>query len=214
MSARQQVARQLDVYEDRDRIARDLHDHVIQRLFAAGLSLQAAATRVHDAAVQDRLRGVVDQLDQTVRDIRTTIFDLHTADGAGHGDSLRRRVLDIVTAAAGADLHPTVRMSGAIDNLVTGALAADVEAVVREGVTNAARHAAAEHVTITLDVGDEVVVEVLDDGRGIDATIARSGLGNLERRALARDGAASVQQVPDGGTRLRWHVPLPPNRDQ
>jgi signal transduction histidine kinase len=213
MAARQQVARQLDVYEDRDRIARDLHDHVIQRLFAAGLSLQAAATRVHDAPVQQRLRGVVDQLDQTVRDIRTTIFDLHTTDGADHGDSLRRRVLDIVTAAAQPGLHPTVRMSGAVDNLVTGALAADVEAVVREGVTNAARHAAAEHVTVTLDVSDEVVVEVLDDGRGIDATVARSGLGNLEGRARARGGAFSVQQVPEGGTRLRWHVPLPASRE-
>ena len=209
MAARQQVARQLAVYEDRDRIARDLHDHVIQRLFAAGLSLQAAVTRVHDAAVGQRLRGVVDQLDQTVRDVRTTIFDLHTTDGSDHEDSLRRRVLDLVSAAAGPDLHPTVRMSGAVDALVTGALAADVEAVVREGVTNAARHAAAAHVTVTLDVGDAVVVEVLDDGRGIDATVARSGLGNLEQRALARGGASSVQQTPEGGTRLRWRAPLP-----
>ena len=214
MAARQQVARRLDVYQDRDRIARDLHDHVIQRLFAAGLSLQAAATRVRDDAVQQRLRGVVDQLDQTVRDIRTTIFDLHTAGGGDRGESLRRRVLDIVPAAAGPHLHPTVRMSGAIDSLVTGALAADVEAVVREGVTNAARHAAAEHVTVTLDVGDEVVVEVLDDGRGINTTIARSGLANLESRALARGGRASVEQVPEGGTQLCWHVPLPPGREQ
>jgi len=209
MAARQQVGRQLAVYEDRDRIARDLHDHVIQRLFAAGLSLQAAATRVRDDGVQQRLRGVVDQLDETVRDIRTTIFDLHTTDGADAADSLRRRVLDIVTAAAEPGLRPTVRMSGAVDNLVTGALAADVEAVVREGVTNAARHAAARHVTVTLDVGDEVVVEVLDDGCGIDPTVARSGLGNLERRALARGGTAAVHRVAEGGTRLRWHVPLP-----
>ncbi|MGY5884679.1 GAF domain-containing protein [Modestobacter lacusdianchii] len=209
MVARQQVARRLDVYEDRDRIARDLHDHVIQRLFAAGLSLQAAATRVRDEPVQQRLRGVVDQLDETVRDIRTTIFDLHTTDDASTADSLRRRVLDIVTAAAEPGLHPTVRMSGAVDALVTGALAADVEAVVREGVTNAARHAAARHLTVTLDVGDEVVVEVLDDGCGIDPLVARSGLGNLERRALARGGSASAQRVAEGGTRLRWHVPLP-----
>ncbi len=209
MAARQRVARQLDVYEDRDRIARDLHDHVIQRLFAAGLSLQAAATRVPDDAVQQRLRAVVDQLDETVRDIRTTIFDLHTTAGADRGDSLRRRVLDIVTAAAEPDLHPTVRMSGAVDTLVTGALAADVEAVVREGVTNAARHARAAHVTVTRDVDDGVVVEVLDDGCGIPPTVARSGLGNLDARARARGGTASVQRVAEGGTRLRWHVPLP-----
>jgi signal transduction histidine kinase len=209
MAARQRIARRLDVYEDRDRIARDLHDHVIQRLFAAGLSLQAAATRVRDDVVQQRLRAVVDQLDDTVRDIRTTIFDLHTTDGADHHDSLRRRVLDIVTAAAESAMRPTVRMSGAVDSLVTGSLAADVEAVVREGVTNAVRHSGGRHVTVTLDVGDEVVVEVLDDGTGIDGTVARSGLGNLARRAEARGGGASVQPVPEGGTRLRWHAPLP-----
>jgi signal transduction histidine kinase len=214
MAARQRTARQLDVYEDRDRIARDLHDHVIQRLFAAGLSLQAAATRVRDEPVQQRLRQVVDQLDETVRDIRTTIFDLHTTtDGADHGDSLRRRVLDIVTSSAEPILRPTVRMSGAVDSLVTGSLASDVEAVVREGVTNAARHSGGRHVTVTLDVGDEVVVEVLDDGNGIDGTAARSGLGNLGQRAEARGGSASVQRVAEGGTRLRWHAPLPMHRD-
>ncbi|MCZ2839157.1 GAF domain-containing sensor histidine kinase [Modestobacter sp. VKM Ac-2985] len=143
MAARQQVARRLDVYEDRDRIARDLHDHVIQRLFAAGLSLQAAATRVPDDLVGQRLRQVVDQLDETVRDIRTTIFDLHTTDGADHSESLRRQVLDVVTETAGEHLRSTVRMSGAVDSLVTGDLALDVTAVVREGVSNAARHAGA-----------------------------------------------------------------------
>jgi signal transduction histidine kinase len=213
MAARQQVARQLDVYEDRDRIARDLHDHVIQRLFATGLSLQAAATRVRDEALQQRLSQVVTQLDETVRDIRTTIFDLHTTGTPDSDDSLRRRVLDIVTAAAEPALSPTVRMSGAVDSLVTGALATDVEAVVREGVTNAARHSGGSHVTVTLDVGNEVVVEVLDDGRGIDDTVARSGLGNLEQRARARGGQASAHAVPDGGTLLQWHVPLPARRD-
>ncbi|MCW2510930.1 MAG: histidine kinase [Modestobacter sp.] len=213
MAARQRVARQLDVYEDRDRIARDLHDHVIQRLFATGLSLQAAATRVRDEALRQRLSQVVTQLDETVRDIRTTIFDLHTTGAPDSEDSLRRRVLDIVTAAAEPALSPTVRMSGAVESLVTGALATDVEAVVREGVTNAARHSAGSHVTVTLDVGNEVVVEVLDDGRGIDDTVARSGLGNLEQRARARGGQASAHAVPDGGTLLQWHVPLPARRD-
>jgi signal transduction histidine kinase len=213
MAARQQVARQLDVYEDRDRIARDLHDHVIQRLFATGLSLQAAATRVRDEALQQRLSQIVTQLDETVRDIRTTIFDLHTNGAPDSEDSLRRRVLDIVTAAAEPALSPTVRMSGAVDSLVTGALATDVEAVVREGVTNAARHSGGRHVTVTLDVSNEVVVEVRDDGRGIDATVARSGLGNLAQRALARGGQASAHAAPEGGTLLQWHVPLPARRD-
>jgi signal transduction histidine kinase len=209
MAARQQVARRLDVYADRDRIARDLHDHVIQRLFAAGLSLQAAATRVRDDAVQQRLRSVVDQLDETVRDIRTTIFDLHTTDGADHADSLRRRVLDVVTETAGETLHATVRMSGAVDSLVTGDLAVDVAAVVREGVSNAARHAGATHVTVTLDVADQVRVEVRDDGRGIDATVACSGLRNLAERALRWGGVSCVQRLDEGGTALRWCAPLP-----
>jgi GAF domain-containing protein len=194
MAARQTVARRLDVYADRDRIARDLHDHVIQRLFAAGLSLQAVTTRVRDDVVQQRLRQVVDQLDETVRDIRTTIFDLHTTDGADHSDSVRRQVLDVVTETCG-ELHSTVRMSGAVDSLVTGELAVDVGVVVREAVSNAARHSGARHVTVTVDVTDEVVVEVRDDGRGIPAH--RWG------------GTSTVEPLAEAGTLLRWRAPLP-----
>jgi len=207
MAARQLLSHQLDVYADRDRIARDLHDHVIQRVFASGLALQAVLPRIPDARVRDRSSFVVEQLDETVRDIRTTIFDLHTTDDGDSGDSLRRRLLDLVTATAGG-LQPTVRMSGAIDSLVTGALAADVEAVAREAVSNAARHSGGAHVTVTLDVSDTVVLEVVDDGRGIDVDAARSGLRNLQRRAEQRDGALSVEPLADGGTRLRWSAPL------
>ncbi|NYJ08765.1 sensor histidine kinase [Petropleomorpha daqingensis] len=207
MAARQLLSHQLDVYADRDRIARDLHDHVIQRVFASGLALQAVLPRVQDAQVRERISFVVAQLDETVRDIRTTIFDLHSTDDADAGDSLRRRLLDIVTATAG-DLQPSVRMSGAVDSLVTGALAADVEAVVREGVSNAARHSGGDHVTVTLDVADGVVLEVVDDGRGLDPDAARSGLRNLQQRAEKRGGAISVEPLPEGGTRLRWSSPL------
>ena len=207
MAARQRLARQLDVYEDRDRIARDLHDHVIQRVFAAGLTLQAVRPRVADAEAQRRVLGVIAQLDETVREIRTTIFDLHTSGGAG--DSARRRLLDVVTETAGDGLQPTVRMSGPVDSLVTGELAADLEAVVREGVSNVARHADAAHVTVTVDVGDGVVIEVVDDGRGIDERSARSGLRNLEQRATRRGGDVRIEALPDGGTRLRWWAPLP-----
>jgi signal transduction histidine kinase len=207
-AASQQLARQLDVYEDRDRIARDLHDLVIQRVFAAGLALQAVLPRVGDADVRRRIQGVVGQLDDTVRDIRTTIFDLHTTDSPGQRGSTRRRVLDVVTEIVGESIRPTVRMSGAVDSLVTGDLAADAEAVVREAVSNVARHSGATHVTVTLDVADEVVVEVVDDGRGIDERAARSGLRNLEERARRRGGTASVERLPDGGTRLRWCAPL------
>jgi signal transduction histidine kinase len=206
-AAQQQVARQLAVYEDRDRIARDLHDLVIQRVFAAGLALQSTLPRVTDAEVRRRVQGVVRQLDDTIRDIRTTIFDLQTTDTQEHPDSLRRRVLDIVNESAGDDLQSTVRMSGAVDSLVTGELATDVEAVVREAVSNVARHAGAQHVTTTLDVADDVVVEVVDDGRGLDERAPRSGLRNLEQRARERGGDLTVVTLPDGGTRLRWFVP-------
>ncbi|WP_409332752.1 GAF domain-containing protein [Trujillonella humicola] len=208
LAAQQRTARRLDVYEDRDRIAQDLHDLVIQRVFAAGLSLQSVLPRVPDLQAQRRIRDVVGQLDETVRDIRTTIFDLHTAEDADATGSLRRRLLDIVTETAGEGISPTVRMSGAVDSLVTGDLAADVEAVTREAVSNAARHSGAGHVTVTLDVTDEVVLEVVDDGRGIDPRAARSGLRNLAERAQRRGGGVTVEPVADGGTRLRWWAAL------
>ncbi|WP_198597826.1 GAF domain-containing sensor histidine kinase [Blastococcus atacamensis] len=208
MAARQRLARQLDVYEDRDRIARDLHDLIIQRVFAAGLALQSVLPRVGDPEARKRVQGVIRQLDDTVRDIRTTIFDLHSTEAADGGDSLRRHILDVVTETSADAVVPTVRMSGAVDTLVTGDLAAEVLAVVREGVSNVARHSGARHVTVTLDVADDVVVEVLDDGRGIDERGARSGLRNVEERARRRGGVAGVVALPDGGTRLRWSVPL------
>jgi signal transduction histidine kinase len=165
--------------------------------------------RIEDAEAVRRVRSAVEQLDETVRDIRTTIFDLHTSDSARDGDSLRRRLLDIVTETAGDELRPTVRMSGAVDALVTGELAADVEAVVREGVSNAVRHAHAGAVTVTLDVTTGVLVEVVDNGRGIDPGAPRSGLRNLEERARRHQGSVSVVGLADGGTRLRWQAPLP-----
>jgi signal transduction histidine kinase len=208
MAARQRLARELDVYEDRDRIARDLHDHVIQRVFASGLGLQSVLPRVTDPQARDRIQSVIRQLDDTVRDIRTTIFDLQTSDGVDSGTSLRRRLLDIVNETAEGALKPTVRMSGAIDSLIAGELAADVEAVVREGVSNAARHSGGGHVTVTLDVTDEVVVEIVDDGRGIDPKAARSGLRNLQQRAVRHDGEATVEPLEEGGTQLRWSARL------
>jgi signal transduction histidine kinase len=207
-AARQRLARQLDVYEDRDRIARDLHDLVIQRVFAAGLALQSVLPRVHDADVHRRMRSVVGQLDETVRDIRTTIFDLHTVDVDEHAQSTRRRLSNAVAELTEDRLRATVRMSGAVDTLLTGALAADVEAVLREAVSNAARHSGGKHLTVTVDVADEVVLDVLDDGRGIPDRVARSGLRNLEERARARGGRCTVEAPPEGGTRVRWSAPI------
>jgi signal transduction histidine kinase len=174
-------------------------------VFAAGLGLQSVLPRVTDPQARSRITDVVRQLDETVRDIRTSIFDLHTTDSSD--DGLRRRVLDTVASTAG-DLESTVRTSGAVDTLVTGELATDVVAVVREAVSNAARHSGARNVTVTLDVGDDLVLEVVDNGRGIDPRSARSGLHNLEGRATDRGGGLTVGALPDGGTRLRWWAPL------
>lgn len=209
-------AQRLAVLEDRDRIAHDLHDHVIQRLFAAGLSLQALTARLQgpgQAEVRTRLAGVVSQLDEVVRDVRTTIFGLHVAPGADGG--LRRRLLDLVEEMAGR-ATTSVRTTGAVDVLVTGTLAADVVAVVREASSNAVRHGLATHLVVTVDAtatdpatgSDAVAVQVDDDGAGIDAGAARSGLAGLAQRAHRRGGALEVRRRPEGGTRLLWTAPL------
>ncbi len=200
--------RMVDVLADRDRIARDLHDHVIQRLFATGLQLQSTLRRSADPAVHERLRHAVDELDQTVREIRTAIFDLHTvADGASV--DLRRRLLDAVAEAAlGSGLPPAVRFSGAVDTLVSPEVGTHALAVVREAVSNVVRHAGATSVTVTIEAGEQLTIDVLDDGVGIEPAVARSGLHNLAERARECGGVLTVQPGAAGGTRLSWQVPL------
>jgi signal transduction histidine kinase len=207
MAARQRLARSLDLYADRDRIARDLHDNVIQRLFAAGLTLQATLPQLAADRARQPVLDVVEQLDVVIRDIRSTIFDLNTSAGDNRDSSLRRRVLDALTESAGT-LTTSLRTVGPVDALVTAPLAADIEAVVREAVSNVTRHAAARSVTVTVAVGAEVVVEVVDDGTGVAASAPRSGLANLAARARARGGAFDLFPVATGGTRLRWSSPL------
>jgi signal transduction histidine kinase len=205
----QQAQRLLDVLADRDRIALDLHDHVIQRLYAAGMTLQGTLRLISGPDARTRIQKVVEQLDETIRDIRTSIFDLQTTADSGQGGSLRRRLLDVVAdAAAGSGLSPSVRMSGALDTVVPADIAEHAEAVVREGVSNAVRHAQATAITVTAEAGDELVIEVVDDGVGIPEQAARSGLANLERRAAACGGMVTVAGRPGGGTRLTWRVPL------
>jgi len=200
--------RRLDVLADRDRIARDLHDHVIQRLFATGLQLQSTLRRSSDPDVQDRIQQAVAELDETVRQIRTAIFDLHTT-GDGSRAGLRRRLLDTAAAAAaGSALAPSVRMAGAVDTLVSPEVGVHAVAVVREAVTNVVRHAAATAVTVTVEAGADLLIDVVDDGVGIDPAAARSGLSNLDARARACAGALTVEPGSFGGTRLSWRVPL------
>ncbi|MCP2259106.1 GAF domain-containing protein [Streptoalloteichus tenebrarius] len=208
LAAKHHAQRELDVLADRDRIARDLHDHVIQRLFATGLGLQGTLRRSADPEVRRRIQQAVEQLDQTVREIRTSIFDLHTPAGAEE-TSLRRRLLDVVSeASAGGDMTPAVRVSGPVDTLVPPELGQHAVAVLREAVSNAVRHGRASTVDVIVDAGDDLVLEVVDDGVGIDPAVARSGLRNLEQRATECGGTFTVRPEPGGGTRLRWQAPL------
>ncbi|MPZ78971.1 MAG: GAF domain-containing protein [Actinophytocola sp.] len=209
LADKQRQQRMLDVLADRDRIAGDLHDHVIQRLFAAGMSLQAIVGRIRDTEARNRVTGVVGQLDETMRDIRTSIFDLHTA-GEENPASLRRRMLDLVAeASANTDMSPAVRISGAVDTLVPPAIAEHALAVLREGVSNAVRHARATDIVVTVEAGIDLVIGVTDNGVGMPADVARSGLLNLERRAQECAGVTTVAPGPEAGTHLVWRVPLP-----
>ncbi|WP_345423016.1 sensor histidine kinase [Pseudonocardia xishanensis] len=204
LGERNRAQRQLVVLADRDRIARDLHDHVIQRLFATGLRLQSSLKLDGGPRVRERISQAVDDLDRTVREIRTSIFDLQTEGG----DGVRRRLLDAVTEA-GEGVRTSVRTAGPVDTVVPPELAAHVAAVAREAVANAVRHGHAGSVTVTLDLGPaELLLEVVDDGVGIPEGVARSGLHNLADRAAECHGALEVDRRPEGGTRLSWRVPL------
>ena len=157
-------------------------DHVIQRLYAAGMTLQGTVRLVTGQDACARIQKVVDQLDETIRDIRTSIFDLQTTAESGKTGGLRRRLLDVAAEeSAGSGLSPSVRMSGAVDSLVPPTIAEHAEAVVREGVSNTVRHAQASAITVTGEAGDELIIEVVDDGIGILQKAARSGLANVER---------------------------------
>jgi signal transduction histidine kinase len=202
----QKARRLVDVLEDRDRIARDLHDHVIQRLFATGMSLQGSLTWATHPEVRRRVQKAVNSLDETVLEIRTSIFDLQAADD---DTGLRRRLLDIMAELTeGATLTPAVRMSGTIDNLVPDHIGEHAEAAVRELVSNALRHSRATDLTLTVEAGDALVISMVDNGVGMPPQVARSGLRNLEQRAAGYGGSCTVADEPGGGTRVTWRVPL------
>ncbi|MBW4718420.1 GAF domain-containing sensor histidine kinase [Saccharothrix sp. SC076] len=202
----QRARRLVAVLEDRDRIARDLHDHVIQRLFATGMSLQGALASIGQPLVRERVEKAVSQLDETVLEIRTSIFDLQASEDT---PGLRRRLLDLISELTDhTALRPSVRMTGTVDSSVPDDVAEDAEAVVREAVSNAVRHARATELTVTVEAGDHLTVTVADNGVGMPAQVARSGLHNLERRAAGLGGALAVTAEPGGGTRLTWSVPL------
>lgn len=217
MAARAAQRRSSVLMADRERIARDLHDHVIQRLFAIGLSLQGQVGRVTDDAVRARLDNAVEEIDAAIAELRSSIFDLRTADDPDR-KTLRRRLADIAAAVRGAsgasggtgDSGPrvSVRVNGPVDTVVGVRLADDAEAVVREAVSNAVRHAGARTITATVTAGASLDIVVIDDGRGMPDGAARSGLKNLEQRAQAHGGTFNVGRGTGPGTRLDWSAPI------
>jgi two-component system, NarL family, sensor histidine kinase DevS len=201
----QRRMRELDVLTDRDRIARDLHDHVIQRLFAAGLALQGTIPRSRNPEVQQRLSNVVDDLQATIQEIRVAIFDLHG--GPSETTQLRQRLDAAIAQFADSGVRTTVQFAGPL-SVVGAGLADHAEAVVREALSNAVRHAQASEVSIDVRVEDELCIDVIDNGRGISGRVVESGLANLRRRAGEAGGLFSVGDADGGGTALHWSAPL------
>jgi signal transduction histidine kinase len=196
----------LGVLEDRDRIARDLHDHVIQRLFAAGLSLQSIAAGVDDKTVGQRLGRTVDELDETIQQIRTAIFALQDDSSR----SLRGAALAVVDQLAPLLLaRPDIQFVGPLDTIADDAIIADVEAVLRESLTNVAKHAQAAQIRIRVQADQQNLdLTVIDNGIGLGGSTRRSGLANLNRRAERYGGYLDVGDSPGGGLRLQWSIPI------
>lgn len=203
----QRRIRELDVVADRDRIARDLHDHVIQRLFAVGLALQGTIPRTRAPEAQRRLADCIDDLQGVIQEIRTTIFDLHG--GSADVTRLRQRLDEAIGQFATANLRTTVQYTGPL-SVVDAELAEHAEAVVREAVSNAVRHSGASELSVLVAVEDDLAITVTDNGVGIPdvATLTWSGIGNLRRRAEQVGGTFSIGPAQGGGTVLRWSAPL------
>ena len=201
---------ELAVMGDRERIARDLHDHVVQRLFAVGMALQAASHSIEDPPALERIGESIEELDATIRDVRSTIFSLALRTSDKVGTSTRARLLDVTSMATqGLGFRPRLQFDGPVDTKIPEELVPDVLAVVREGLSNATRHAKASRVEVRVDVHNDLTITVTDNGVGMSDSTRSSGLANLRARAEARGGSMTVGTVDKRGTRLHWQVPLP-----
>ncbi len=206
----QAARRRLLLLEDRDRIARDLHDTVIQRLFAAGLGLTALASKTDEADTRQRLEEYTEQLDDTIRAIRQTIFKLQRTQGVG----LQAKVLDVADEAAPAlGFTADLRFMGPLDTLVNPEIADHAAAVVREALSNAARHGKASGVEVVVSAvdGRSLAISISDDGIGMAAHTRESGLANMRSRAEQFGGTCTVTsptRPEGGGTRVQWTVPI------
>ncbi len=203
--------RSVAVLTERERIARDLHDRVIQHLFAIGMALESTARVVEDPDLRGRIDASVDQLDDTVREIRTTIFGLETE--ALPGRQLRTEMLQVVDEMTpGLRARPQIRFDGPVDVVTPDRVADELVATLREALANVARHADARVVEIVLHAGDDVRLLVLDDGRGPGASDPMDGQGrglrNLAQRAESLGGSLTLNERDAGGTELVWSVPV------
>ncbi len=195
----------LAVFEDRDRIGRDLHDLVIQRLFAVGLTLENTSRLAGEGRVADRISAAVDQLDVTIKDIRRTIFELGNPRRAA---DLRDEITETVAAVVPSlGFKPQVRTMGAVHSGVSDEVRAHLLAVLHEALSNVARHALATSVTVVLEVSDQVVLTVADDGRGLRRAPSGNGLRNMHERAEKLGGTCELGPAGDTGTRVVWQVP-------
>jgi len=206
-------AERFAVFEDRDRIARDLHDLVIQRLYATGMSLESVSARLGEPDQRQRISSAVDALDETIKEIRSAIFSLHSRPAMAE-PGLRARILEVVDEASGAlGFAPGLRMSGSLDGTVPADAGEHLLAALREALSNAARHARADKVDVMVEAGQELALLVRDNGVGIkDLDHRRSGLANLAERAGLLGGTMRAGPADGGGTELEWRVPLPRSR--
>lgn len=197
------------LFMDRERIARDLHDLVIQRLFAAGLSMQSLRRYTMDPAAHDRITSVTRELDDSIRELRDTIYSLRAREAAQ--ELLSGRVLRTVqTAVRDADVNPTVQLSGAVDEAVPDEVAEHLLPVLSECVSNAARHSGADDISVLLAAENgRVELRVRDNGCGFENPSRVSGLDNIKHRASQLGGNCVIDSSPGKGTRVTWAVPAP-----
>jgi len=209
LAARRAEAERLSVYEDRERIARDLHDLVIQRLYATGMSLEGTMPLLAKPEVRDRIRNAVDAMDDTIKDIRATIFALQ-ARGSASEPALRADILaltDEMTPVLG--FAPALRLGSGLAARLAPALAEHALAVLREALSNVARHAGATAADVAVDAGEGyLTITVTDNGRGFPPGTRRSGLANMAERARTVNGDLTIAAGPSGGTELRWRAPV------
>jgi signal transduction histidine kinase len=194
------------VLQDRERIARELHDKVIQRLFAAGMTLQTTLPMAARTEVASRITQAVEEIDETIRDIRRTIFALESRTRRG----VRVDIFAHVDAAREVlGFTPELRLEGPIDSAVPEATADHLLATLFEALSNVAQHAGASKVDVAVEASDELRLEVADDGAGLpDRIEPGQGLRNMERRALELGGNATVRPGKGAGTVVEWRVPL------